>query len=55
MNKQILAALIVAFVLGGVEMRVTLARVEQSVADIDKRVQRIEGSSPKYAKYDSDP
>lgn len=42
MNKQVLAALVVAFILGGVHVDYQLGKVEQHMADIEVRVQRIE-------------
>lgn len=40
--KQIVVAMATAFLIGGIEMRATLARLEATVAAVDKRVERIE-------------
>ncbi len=40
--KQIVLALTIAFLLGGVEMRVAVGRLEATVTALDKRVERIE-------------
>ena len=40
--KTVIPALLIACILGGIEMRVAIARVEISARDLDQRVQRIE-------------
>lgn len=40
--NQILLALATAFLLGGIEARVAIARLEATVVAVDKRVERIE-------------
>ena len=40
--KSIVLALSIAFLLGGVEMRVAVGRLEATVSALDKRVERIE-------------
>jgi hypothetical protein len=40
--NQIVIALAIAFLLGGVEMRVAVGRLEATVTALDKRVERIE-------------
>jgi hypothetical protein len=40
--NQIVIAMAIAFLLGGVEMRVAVGRLEATVTALDKRVERIE-------------
>lgn len=49
MSKNLWTALVLAFVIGGVEMRVAVARLETGVADVDRRVQRLETKADSYA------
>lgn len=44
MNKQIIAAVVIAFILGGLELRGHVVSLEAQVTAIDKRVERIERS-----------
>jgi hypothetical protein len=41
-HKSILTAIVIAFLLGGVEARIAIGRLEANVSAVEKRVQRIE-------------
>jgi len=47
--KKLVVALIPMAIAAAIEARITLARVEQSVHDIDKRVQNLEDSRDRTA------
>lgn len=50
-HKSILTALVVAFLLGGIEARVAIGRLEATVAAVEKRVERIETELDSKRKY----